>query len=409
MYPDRVVSGMRPTGAMHLGHYHGALKNWVRMQAEQPCLFFVADWHALTTHYEDPSIIERATWDMLVDWLAAGVDPSQATLFIQSKVPEHAELHLLLSMATPLGWLERVPTYKDQIDNLAGKDLTTYGFLGYPLLQAADVLIYRASDVPVGEDQLPHIEMMREMARRFNNLYGKEIGFEEKANAAVKKLGSKRAKLYLELRTDYQQDGKDAALEQARAMLDDAQNLSNIDRERLFGYLEGSRKLILVEPQARLSSAARLPGLDGRKMSKSYGNAIGLREGRDSVTKKVRTMPTDPARVRRTDAGDPAQMPGVSVARSVFGQRHPRVGEQGLHVGRDRLHRVQATGDRRHRRRAATHARARPAVSRRSDPGQGHRRRRLRPGAQACPGDHARRSRSHGSRLSMNFFAGIPS
>lgn len=309
MYPDRVVSGMRPTGALHLGHYHGALKNWVRMQAEQPCLFFVADWHALTTHYEDPSVIERATWDMLVDWLAAGVDPSQATLFIQSKVPEHAELHLLLSMATPLGWLERVPTYKDQIDNLAGKDLTTYGFLGYPLLQAADVLIYRASDVPVGEDQVPHIEMMRELARRFNNLYGKEIGFEDKANAAVKKLGSKRAKLYLELRTDYQQDGKDAALEQARAMLDDAQNLSNIDRERLFGYLEGSRKLILVEPQARLSSAARLPGLDGRKMSKSYGNAIGLREGRDSVTKKVRTMPTDPARVRRSDAGDPRKCP----------------------------------------------------------------------------------------------------
>ena len=309
MYPDRVVSGMRPTGALHLGHYHGALKNWVRLQAEQPCLFFVADWHALTTHYEDPSVIERATWDMLVDWLAAGVDPSQATLFIQSKVPEHAELHLLLAMATPLGWLERVPTYKDQIDNLAGKDLTTYGFLGYPLLQAADVLIYRASDVPVGEDQLPHIEMMRELARRFNNLYGKEVGFEDKANAAVKKLGSKRAKLYLELRTDYQQDGKDAALEQARAMLDDAQNLSNIDRERLFGYLEGSRKLILVEPQARLSSAARLPGLDGRKMSKSYGNAIGLREGRDSITKKVRTMPTDPARVRRSDAGDPRKCP----------------------------------------------------------------------------------------------------
>ncbi|WP_426190623.1 tryptophan--tRNA ligase [Massilia sp. DWR3-1-1] len=309
MYPDRVVSGMRPTGAMHLGHYHGALKNWVKLQAQQPCLFFVADWHALTTHYDDPAIIERATWDMLVDWLAAGVDPSQATLFIQSKVPEHAELHLLLSMATPLTWLERVPTYKDQIDNLAGRDLTTYGFLGYPLLQAADVLIYRASEVPVGEDQVPHIEMMRELARRFNHLYGKEAGFEEKAQAAVRKLGSKRAKLYLELRTDYQQDGKEAALEQARAMLDDAASLSNIDRERLFGYLEGSRKLILALPRATLSSASRLPGLDGRKMSKSYGNAIGLREDRDSVTKKVRTMPTDPARVRRTDAGDPAKCP----------------------------------------------------------------------------------------------------
>ncbi|MBP1204237.1 tryptophanyl-tRNA synthetase [Duganella sp. 1411] len=309
MYPDRVVSGMRPTGSMHLGHYHGALKNWIKLQAEQPCLFFVADWHALTTHYDDPGVIERSTWEMLIDWLAAGIDPSQTTLFIQSRVPEHAELHLLLSMATPLGWLERVPTYKDQIENLSNKDLATYGFLGYPLLQAADVLIYRASLVPVGDDQVPHIEMMREIARRFNHLYGKEKGFEEKAEKAVKKLGSKRAKLYSELRTEYQRDGKDEALEQAKAMLDDAQNLSLGDRERLFGYLEGSRKLILVEPQARLTAAARLPGLDGRKMSKSYGNAIALREDKESVGKKIRTMPTDPARVRRTDAGDPARCP----------------------------------------------------------------------------------------------------
>ncbi|MEN9866645.1 MAG: Tryptophanyl-tRNA synthetase, partial [Pseudomonadota bacterium] len=235
MYPARVVSGMRPTGAMHLGHYHGALVNWVKMQTEVPCLFFVADWHALTTHYDDPSIIEKSTWEMLIDWLASGVDPSQATLFIQSKVPEHAELHLLLSMATPLGWLERVPTYKDQMEKLANKDLATYGFLGYPLLQAADVLIYRASDVPVGDDQVPHIEMMREIARRFNHIYGKEKGFEEKALEAVKKLGSKRAKLYLELRTAHQQDGSADALAQAKAMLDEAQNLSMIDRERLFG------------------------------------------------------------------------------------------------------------------------------------------------------------------------------
>ena len=309
MYPDRVVSGMRPTGAMHLGHYHGALKNWVTMQSQQPCLFFVADWHALTTHYDDPSIIVKSTWDMVIDWLAAGIDPAQATIFIQSRVPEHAELHLLLSMATPLGWLERVPTYKDQIENLANKDLSTYGFLGYPLLQAADVLIYRATDVPVGDDQVPHIEMMREIARRFNHLYGKEKGFEEKALDAVKKLGSKRAKLYLELRTGYQQDGQDEALEQGRAMLNDAGSLSNIDRERLFGYLEGSHKLILVEPQAKLSVASRLPGLDGRKMSKSYGNSIGLREDPDTVAKKIRTMPTDPARVRRTDPGDPRKCP----------------------------------------------------------------------------------------------------
>ena len=309
MYPDRVVSGMRPTGALHLGHYHGALKSWVTLQSEQRCLFFVADWHALTTHYDDPSIIVKSSWDMVIDWLAAGIDPSQATLFMQSRVPEHAELHLLLSMATPLGWLERVPTYKDQIENLANKDLSTYGFLGYPLLQAADVLIYRASEVPVGDDQVPHIEMMREIARRFNHLYGKEKGFEEKALEAVKKLGSKRARLYLELRTDYQQDGRDEALEQGRSMLQDASSLSNIDRERLFGYLEGSHKLILVEPRTRLSAASRLPGLDGRKMSKSYGNAIGLREDPATVTKKIRTMPTDPARVRRTDPGDPRKCP----------------------------------------------------------------------------------------------------
>ena len=309
MYPDRVVSGMRPTGAMHLGHYHGALKNWVRLQSEHPCLFFVADWHALTTHYDDPSIIESSTWDMVIDWLAAGIDPSQATIFIQSKVPEHAELHLLLSMSTPLGWLERVPTYKDQQEKLADRDLATYGFLGYPLLQAADVLIYRASMVPVGEDQVPHIEMMREIARRFNHLYGREKDFEEKAKEAVKKLGTKRAKLYMELRNDYQEQGKEDALEQAKAMLDDAQNLSMIDRERLFGYLEGSRKLILVEPQALLTEASRLPGLDGQKMSKSYGNTIALRDDRDTVTKKIRTMPTDPARVRRTDPGNPDKCP----------------------------------------------------------------------------------------------------
>ena len=309
MYPDRVVSGMRPTGALHLGHYHGALKNWIRLQSELPCLFFVADWHALTTHYDDPSVIETSTWDMLIDWLAAGVDPSQATLFIQSQVPEHAELHLLLSMATPLGWLERVPTYKDQQEKLADRDLATYGFLGYPLLQAADVLIYRASLVPVGADQVPHIEMMREIARRFNHLYGKEKGFEEKARDAVKKLGGKRAKIYTELRNAYQEQGKDEALEQAKAMLDDAQNLSMIDRERLFGYLEGSRKLILVEPQSLLTESSRLPGLDGQKMSKSYGNAIALREDKESLTKKIRTMPTDPARIRRTDAGDPERCP----------------------------------------------------------------------------------------------------
>jgi tryptophanyl-tRNA synthetase len=309
MYAERVLSGMRPTGRLHLGHYHGVLRNWVQLQNEYPCLFFVADWHALTTDYDAPGKIEDNTWDMVIDWLAAGVDPSQATIFIQSRVPEHAELHLLLSMMTPLGWLERVPTYKDQQEKLTHKDLSTYGFLGYPLLQSADILIYRADKVPVGEDQVPHIEFAREIARRFNHLYGREPGFEDKAKEAVKKLGAKRAKLYEELRTRFQQDGDDGALEQGKAVLNELQNLSLGDRERLFGYLEGSGKMILVEPSALLTAAARMPGLDGQKMSKSYNNTIALREEPESVQKKIRTMQTDPARIRRTDPGNPEKCP----------------------------------------------------------------------------------------------------
>jgi tryptophanyl-tRNA synthetase len=300
---------MRPTGSLHLGHYHGVLKNWVKLQHEHPCLFFVADWHALTTSYDGPQGIEKATWDMVIDWLAAGVDPSLATIFIQSRVPEHAELHLLLSMMTPLGWLERVPTYKDQQEKLSHKDLSTYGFLGYPLLQAADILIYRADKVPVGEDQIPHIEFTREIARRFNHLYGREPGFEEKAQEAVKKLGSKKAKLYEELRTRFQQQGDQEAVAQAHALLDEVQNLSMGDRERLFGYLEGSGKMILVEPGSLLTEASKMPGLDGQKMSKSYSNAITLREDEATVAQKVKRMPTDPQRVRRTDAGDPEKCP----------------------------------------------------------------------------------------------------
>ena len=309
MYEQRVVSGMRPTGMLHLGHYHGAIKNWVRLQNEYPCLFFVADWHALTTHYDTPEIIERHVWDMVIDWLAAGIDPAQAVLFIQSRIPEHAELHTLLSMITPLGWLERVPTYKDQQEKLSDRDLSTYGFLGYPLLQAADVLIYRAKYVPVGEDQVPHVELMREVARRFNHVYGREPGFEDKARAAAKKMGSKKAKLYEKLRTGYQEQGDEEALAAARALLVEQQNLSVADRERLFGFLEGGGRLILVEPDVLLTESSRLPGLDGLKMSKSYDNTIGLREDAESVTKKIRTMPTDPARVKRTDPGDPAKCP----------------------------------------------------------------------------------------------------
>jgi tryptophanyl-tRNA synthetase len=309
MFPDRVLSGMRPTGALHIGHYHGALKNWVRLQDEHPCYFFVADWHALTTHYETPEVLAASVWDMVIDWFAAGLDPNKATVFIQSRVPEHAELFLLLSMSTPLGWLERVPTYKDQIEKISDRDLATYGFLGYPLMQAADILIYRATMVPVGEDQVPHIEMTREIARRFNNLFGREPGFEEKAKAAVKKLGAKRAKLYHDLRTRFQEQGDDDALEQARALLSQAQSMSMGDRERAFGYLEGSRRVILVEPDAKLTETPKLPGLDGQKMSKSYGNVILMREEPKALTEKIRRMTTDPARVRRSDPGEPERCP----------------------------------------------------------------------------------------------------
>jgi tryptophanyl-tRNA synthetase len=309
MAVERVLSGMRPTGSLHLGHYHGVLKNWLRLQHEYECLFFVADWHALTTHYDTPQIIEESVWEMVIDWLAAGVDPANATIFIQSRVPEHAELHTLLSMITPLSWLERVPTYKDQQEKLSSKDLSTYGFLGYPLLQSADILIYRATQVPVGEDQVPHIEFTREIARRFNHIYGREPGFEEKAEAAVKKLGGKKGALYEELRTRYQEGGDGEALQSAQALIEEQQGLSLGDRERLLGYLEGGGKMILVEPEAKLTPASKMPGLDGQKMSKSYNNTISLREDPDAISKKIRTMPTDPARIRRTDPGDPAKCP----------------------------------------------------------------------------------------------------
>ncbi len=305
----RVISGMRPTGRLHLGHYHGVLKNWLRLQKEYDCFFFVADWHALTTHYEDPRVIEESVWDMVIDWLAAGVDPSNTTLFIQSRVPEHAELHVLLSMITPLSWLERVPTYKDQQLKLKDKNLSTYGFLGYPLLQSADILIYRAAMVPVGEDQVAHVEVTREIARRFNFLYGREADHEQQCQAAIKKMGKKAGKLYQELRTAYQERGDHGALETARALLEEQKNITLGDRERLFGYLEGGGRMILIEPQALLTAASKMPGLDGQKMSKSYDNVISLRDTPPEVTQKIRTMPTDPARVRRSDRGDPDKCP----------------------------------------------------------------------------------------------------
>lgn len=305
----RVLSGMRPTGMLHLGHYHGVLKNWLTLQHEYDCFFFVADWHALTTEYDAPEIIADSAYEMVVDWLAVGINPGEATLFVQSRIPEHAELCLLLSMMTPLGWLERVPTYKDQQEKLAEKDLSTYGFLGYPLLQAADILIYKAGQVPVGDDQVPHVELAREVARRFNHLYGREPGFQDKAEAAARKMGKKAAKLYFELRKRYQQQGDTEALATARAFLESQHNIALSDHERLLGYLEGSGRTILPEPEALLAPEARMPGLDGEKMSKSYGNTIGLREAPEVITEKLRTMPTDPARVRRQDPGEPEKCP----------------------------------------------------------------------------------------------------
>ncbi|RMD79749.1 MAG: tryptophan--tRNA ligase [Gammaproteobacteria bacterium] len=304
-----MLSGMRPTGRLHLGHYHGVLKNWLRLQHEYECFFFVADWHALTTEYEHPQPLAGYVQEMLVDWLAVGINPKSATVFVQSRVLEHAELHLLLSMITPLGWLERVPSYKDQQEQLKGKDLATYGFLGYPLLQAADILIYKATWVPVGEDQVPHIELAREVARRFNHLYGSEPGFAEKAEEAVDRMGKRQARLYRELRRAFQEQGDREALEKARALLEEQQNLTFADKERLYGYLEGSSRVVLPEPQPLLTPTAKMPGLDGRKMSKSYGNTIALREPPEEVSRKLRTMPTDPARVRRSDPGNPEKCP----------------------------------------------------------------------------------------------------
>ncbi len=306
---QRVLSGMRPSGRLHLGHYHGVLKNWAKLQHEHECFFFVADWHVLTTHYENPSIIEQSIWDMVIDWLAAGVNPGSATMFIQSQVPEHAELHLLLSMLTPLSWLERAPTYKEQQEKLNDKDLSTYGFLGYPLLQTADILMYKAGAVPVGQDQVPHVEMSREIARRFNHYYGREPGFEQKAEEAVKKLGKKNAKLYANLRTDFLQEGNEESFKTAHALVDGHSSISLGDKERLIGYLDGGGKIILPEPQALLTPVSKMPGLDGQKMSKSYNNVIEMRESEESIENKIKRMQTDPARVRLTDPGNPDNCP----------------------------------------------------------------------------------------------------
>lgn len=331
---NRVLSGMRPTGRLHLGHYHGVLKNWVRLQKDYDCFYFVADWHALTTHYEQPQTMHENITEMVIDWLASGVDPEQTTMFVQSQVLEHAELHLLLSMVTPLSWLERVPSYKEQQQNLSGlhsADLATYGFLGYPLLQSADILMYRAAHVPVGEDQAPHVELTREIARRFNHFFGKtkagearsgetisgeargktddSTGIEKEVADTLKRMGKKEAKSYKNLRQQFNEQGDRESYEQARELVQTQQNITDAEKNLLIGYLSGRGRTILPEPQALLTTAAKMPGLDGKKMSKSYGNAISLRDDPKRVTQAINSMPTDPARVRLTDPGDPDKCP----------------------------------------------------------------------------------------------------
>jgi tryptophanyl-tRNA synthetase len=306
---ERVLSGMRPTGALHLGHYHGALKNWVRLQSEMECYYFVADWHALTTHYESREVIEKNVYEMVIDWLAVGLDPNQCTIFLQSKIPEHAELFTLLAMGTPIGWLERVPTYKDQQEKLKDHDLSTYGFLGYPLLQSADILIYKAKYVPVGEDQSSHVELTREVARRFNHLYGREFDYEQRVQAVLSTLPPESAKRLEKSRKKFQEAGDLKALEGALGFINEQTQLNPQDRERLIGYMKGTGQEILIEPQTLLTQASRVPGLDGAKMSKSYNNSIAIREEKANLEQKIRRMPTDPARIKRTDAGDPSRCP----------------------------------------------------------------------------------------------------
>lgn len=306
---NRVLSGMRPTGRLHLGHYHGVLKNWVHLQNDFECFFFVADWHALTTHYEAPETMNEHVWDMVIDWLAAGVDPEKATMFIQSRVPEHAELHLLLSMVTPLGWLERVPSFKDQQQKLKDKDLATYGFLGYPLLQSADILIYRAAHVPVGEDQVPHVELTREVARRFNYFFGRGPDFSAEVTTSISQMGKKSAKSFRNLKQAYSERGDRDAHAQACDLVFNQSNINQDQKDQLIGFLEGRGRAILPEPDALLTEAAKMPGLDGQKMSKSYGNTISLRDEPRRVEQAIKVMPTDPARVRLSDPGDPEKCP----------------------------------------------------------------------------------------------------
>jgi tryptophanyl-tRNA synthetase len=291
---------MRPTGRLHLGHYFGALQNWLKLQEEYDCFFFVADWHALTTHYEDTSSAAENTLQVAIDWLSVGLDPAKSTLFIQSSILEHAELHLLLSMITPLSWLERVPTYKEQIENLKERDLGTYGFLGYPLLQASDIVIYDADFVPVGEDQVPHVELSREVVRRFNTAF-----FEIKKKPNEKQMGVLRAAFESKGHAAFAADDS----EEWQAILKAIRAAPIELRQSVFANAGIHTTDILTEPGHLLTATPRLPGLDGRRMAKSYGNAIWLSDPPDDVRAKVRNMLTDPQRVKRTDPGRPEVCP----------------------------------------------------------------------------------------------------
>ena len=304
----RVLSGMRASGKLHLGHYFGALQNWITLQKDYECFYFVADWHGLTTHYQTPEVVRESSLDMVIDWLAAGISPQESVIFLQSDVPQHAELHLLLSMITPLSWLERVPSYKEQQALLQDKELSTYGFLGYPLLQSADILIYRAGWVPVGKDQESHIEITREIARRFNHIYGNADSVHRRQEELLATMPAGERTALSKARKAYLEKGDRDAYRAARTslLMDD---YAEEEFLILLGYLEGSGKVILPAPQALLSDNAKMPGLDGRKMSKSYGNTIQLRDEPAVVMKKLMVMPTDPARVKRTDKGNPEKCP----------------------------------------------------------------------------------------------------
>ena len=307
----RVLSGMRPTGALHIGHLCGALANWRELQNTRQCFFFVADWHALTTEYADPPNLAAQSRETVAEWLAAGINPHNATLFVQSHIPEHAEFFTLLASLCPLAWLERIPTYREQMEQLGeSRDLATSGFLNYPLLQAADILIYRADEVPVGEDQAPHIEFAREIVRRFNHFYGRNPQDEKSALAKIPQALREKISAAREARA---KQGDDSKLAPVLSEIQNSPEVSDSEREVLVGFAKSAGRQILAEPRVLLTADPRLPGTDGRKMSKSYGNTVGFFDPPKEVETKLVRMVTDPARRRRADAGNPEKCPAFAI------------------------------------------------------------------------------------------------